>query len=446
MSRLAIVLMLAIALPLRAAPALDDYAWQAPLAPAAESLQRVELPLEVLLALTRADLGDLAIFNANGKPLPHSVIVTPATEIQATRDLPFHEFSRYLDRHSRTVTTREQNLEPGSVTERETTETLAIRAERRDYLIELTDDSGPYAWQRLELEWRHQPASQLLELRVEAGDELDRLRVVQQRKSLTDRDSDDPGWRSIDQVPANTRYLRLSPLDGIDSFELLRVTGHYRESRPAPRLAMKVDVEYGEDDDGGFYRLPLTAAVKPAAMRILPADAHGIVAGDLYARFEGADRQRLLQRDFRQHNIDADDVKPSEPLKLPGRGLTEIRFTSKTGLADAPRVELLYPRYEVVFLGDGNQPYRLAWGNRDSLAQVSGLAELLDGDLGDARLRSAPVALGVPQPAGGPGRLEPHSELPWMKWLLWALLVAAVLVTGRMAIRLYREMNGAEST
>ncbi|MCP4390443.1 MAG: DUF3999 domain-containing protein, partial [Gammaproteobacteria bacterium] len=35
------------------------------------------------------------------------------------------------------------------------------------------------------------------------------------------------------------------------------------------------------------------------------------------------------------------------------------------------------------------------------------------------------------------------ATLPWKKWLLWALLVMAALVTGRMAFRLYREMNSS---
>ncbi len=445
MSRLTLLVLLAIALPLAAAPATRDFAWQAPLDPAEDSLQRVELPLDVVLALTRPDLGDLAVFDAQGKPLPHSVLQTPASEMPMTRELPFHEFTRYLEQHSRIVTTREQNLEPGAVTERETTETQAIKSERHDYLIELSADDRQFDYQRLELEWRHQPASRLLELEIEAGDELDRLRVVQQRKSLTNRESGDPGWRSIENIPSRTRYLRLRPLDGIDSFELLRVTGHYTESRPAPRVTQVVDVESFEDDSGSYYRFMLPSAVKPVAMRILPADSHAIIAGDLYALWDGVENKRLLRADFRQHNIDSEGVSPSQPLALPRRALGEIRFTSKTGLDAPPRVELLYPRYEVVFLGDGNPPYSLAWGNRDSEAQISGLVELLDGDLLDAHRNSRAVALGDPRPAGGPARLEARSSLPWLKWLLWALLLAAVLITGRMAMRLYREMNTADS-
>jgi len=446
MYRFACLLLLAIALPLGAAPATRDFAYQAPLEPDDAPLQRVELPLDVLLALTRADFGDLAVFNAAGKPLPHSVVKTPATRVPMTRDLPFHEFSRYLKQHSRTVTTREQNLEPGTVTELETTETLAIKSERRDYLIELTADDRPLAYDRLQLEWRHQPASQLLELQLEAGNDLDDLRVIDSRKSLANQQSSDPGWRSIDNIPAQARYLRLRPLDSVDSFELLRVSGFYTQSIPAPRLVDGVAVQTREDDTGSYYFCELPSAVKPEAMRIVPADEHSIVVGDLYVLWEGLPAQRLVQANFRQHNIAGDEVRPSQPIDLPRRALSELRFTSKTALGEAPRVELLYAQYEVIFLGDGNSPYSLAWGNRDSKAPLSGLFELLDGDSQDAHEKSRQVGLGSPRPAGGIERLQAQTTLPWLKWLLWALLVTAVLVTGRMALRLYREMNSAGTT
>ena len=56
------------------------------------------------------------------------------------------------------------------------------------------------------------------------------------------------------------------------------------------------------------------------------------------------------------------------------------------------------------------------------------------------------MQLGSTETAGGATRLNPQATLPWQKWLLWALLVLAALITGRlitgrMAYHLYREMN-----
>ena len=49
-----------------------QYAFQAELTESKQALQRVELSLDILLAVTRADLGDVAVFDATGKPLPSS--------------------------------------------------------------------------------------------------------------------------------------------------------------------------------------------------------------------------------------------------------------------------------------------------------------------------------------------------------------------------------------
>lgn len=447
MPRLTISLLLAsIALPLGAAPATRDYAFKAELEPADQPLQRIEVPLEILLTLTREDLGDLAVFDVDDKPLPSTVLRAPASEIPATVELPFHEFGRYLDRHSKTVTTREQNSEPGTLTERETTETLAVRSRRNDYLIELAPGGERHAFERLELDWRHQPADQLLDLRVEAGNELDRLRVIQQRKSLTDRASDDVDWRSIDKLPRAAKYLRLEPLDGIESFELLRVTGHFVETRPAPRLIHELLPDTVGDDAGHFYHFIIPSAVRPVSLRIVPADEHSVIEGDLYALWDGLQEKRLLRSGFRQHNISGEGIRPSPAIQLPRQRLTEVWFSSRTELPSAPRVELIYPQFEVIFLGDGKQPYSLAWGNRDGKTRATGLSGLLDGNLDDARNNSVAVKPGYTQQAGGPARLEPRISLPWLKWLLWAMLIAAALVTGRMAIRLYREMNTVDST
>ena len=445
-SRLLISLLsAAITLPSGAAQAPDDYAYQATLAPAEQTLQRVALPLGVILKVTREDLGDIAVFNAGDKALPRSIARTPRGEARETVDLPFHEFSRFLEQRSRTVTMREQNLEPGAVTERETTETLAVRSRQRDYLIELAPGDEGREFTRLELEWRHQPADQLLELQVEAGDELDSLRVIQPRKSLTGRESDDAGWRSIDGIPRKVKYLRLKALEGIDSFELIRVTGHYRETLPAATLTYELATSAFADDSGAYFRAFLPSAAQPEALRILPADEHSVVEGDLYALREDLRHKRLVARGFRQHNITGEGVRPSPAITLPHQRLAEIRIATESAPAREPRIELIYPQYEVIFLGDGNRPYRLAWGNHASAAYASGLSGLLDGDLRDARENSVAVGLGPTREAGGAARLEAPVELPWMKWLLWTLLIVAVLVTGRMALRLYREMNAAGS-
>jgi hypothetical protein len=179
-------------------------------------------------------------------------------------------------------------------------------------------------------------------------------------------------------------------------------------------------------------------------MRIIPGDAESVVSGDIYATWSNA-QERKRQSGYRQHNISSDDVKPSRPIKLAHRHYDKIWFSSRADLAVLPRVELIYPQYELIFLGDGNGPYSLTWGNYESQAQIADLGGMLDGNLQQAQQRGTLVSLGSIQESGGPSRLAAQPELPWKKWLLWTLLVLGAIVTGRMAFKLYHEMNNPQS-
>ncbi|MCP4389439.1 MAG: DUF3999 domain-containing protein, partial [Gammaproteobacteria bacterium] len=167
-----------------AAAEIRDYAYQAVIGESDQKLQRLELPLEVILTSTRSTLNDLAIFNADGKQMPHSVALTAAMVTDRTLQLPFHKFDRFLQLQTKIVTTREQNQLANSTSELETTERIVVQAVRNDYLIELAPDETNRRFDRLELQCQHQPASQILEVRVEIGNELEHLRSISPRKSL----------------------------------------------------------------------------------------------------------------------------------------------------------------------------------------------------------------------------------------------------------------------
>ncbi len=444
MPRLAVSLLLAFAAAFAAKASIDEFAWQAPIAARDEPLQRVELPLEVVLALTREDLADVAVFNAAGKRLPRSVVRTPARRRQMTMALPFREFSRFQQQQSKIVTARRQAREGDAVAELETTEAVPVQTRQEEFLIDLRADANAPRFDRIELDWHHRPADQWLELSVQSGSAIDELSMLHRRKRLSNRDTGEPDWRSLGGIPAGHRYLLLSPATRVASFELLGATGHYEETEPPPTLAHRVDVARVDENGETFYRFEYPARVRAERLRVVPGDPHSVIGGDLFATWEGVDERRRIVRDFRQHNLDSPDVRPSEPIVLPQRRYDRFWLTTDEPPAQLPQVVFEYAQYEIVFLGDGEMPYRLAWGNYASNGGSAELETLLDGERRDARERSVLAELGPVEIAGGPERLAPKPELPWQKWLLWALLIAAAAVTGRMAFVLYREMNSAD--
>jgi len=432
--------------PLQAATSQIDYAYQALLSESGQQLQRIELPLDVMLALTDARLSDLAVFNVHGKQLPHSIMRTPEAVSEHKLVLPFHEFSSFRRQHSKVVTTREQSQQQGLISELQTTQTIPVQSVRKDYLIELATGADTPKLDRLELQWVHEPPEQILQLKVEVGNELDKLRTIKSRKSLTNQASDDNAWRSISGVPHNQKYMRLSPINAVTRFELQQVRGHYRKTEPAAQLSYQVETVLSQQEQGAFFFFEFPSVVTAESMRIIPSAAHSVIDGNLFASMANFDTRQRIYSGFRQHNISDDEVIPSKPIKLPRRGFKNFWFSASADITTPPRIELIYPQYEVIFLGDGEGPYTLAWGNYENTTASTNLGNLLEGSLHEARQRGTLVTLGTIQESGGTDRLAAQVALPWQKWLLWALLLAAVLVTGRMSLSLYREMNSPQST
>ena len=436
-SRFAILFLL-FSQPLFAAPAIDNFAYRAELSTASERLQRVELPIDVLLDLTSSNLADIAVFDANGKTLPHSTRQVLREKIDKQIDLKFHVFDRFHKQHSKVVTTREQNQADGQLSELQTTETIETKQLRQDYLIELLDKP---AITGVELEWRQQPRNQLLQVKVEVGTDLDNLRSIDNNKSLSNVNADAPEWRFISRIPTGQKYLRITAADNIDSFELLKVTGHYEVSEPERKLWHPQEILPVVIDDKQYLNFQSPSKVIANAMRIIPGESHSLVQASLYASNTTFKQKRRIRSDFRQHNITADTVQPSKAIPLPNRAYQHWWISIDQQQAILPVVELAYPVYEVIFLGNEFAPYTLAWGNYQMQLQTDNLSGMMNGDLNQTEKRGSLVKLQSIQLAGGKSRLAAEAEYAWKKWLLWALLILAVLVTGRMAFALYRDMN-----
>lgn len=446
MRKLPILILLLACATARAADNQQDYAYQAELGQADQPLQRVALPMQVLLGTTRSNLADIAVFNREGKALPHALTRAEGETLERERRLPVHEFSQFLRQRSKTVTTREQNSQAGAVSELETTETVAVETERRIYLIELADEAESPRLQRIELDWSHQPAAQLLQLKIEAGNDLNRMRTVQRNVSLSNQSAADPAWRTLRDIPRDARYLRLTPAETTSRFDLHQATGFYREKLPDPVLTRQIATAPTESDDGEiYYHFAIPTRVSPRTIRIIPAQSHSVIRGDLYTSQDDFEQRFILLRQFRQHNIDSPEVKPEHPIVIRGGVYDDIWIRPFSDQPSPPRVELTYAQHEVVFLGDGLDPYYLAWGNHASENSADSLTPLLENGLADARRRSALVEMGPIEDAGGEQRLVPAAVLPWKKWVLWGLLILAAALAARMAVGLYREMNQAQS-
>ena len=194
-------------------------------------------------------------------------------------------------------------------------------------------------------------------------------------------------------------------------------------------------------DDKEYLRFQSPSSVIASALRITPGEAHSLLQGSLYASNAEFKQKRRIHSGFRQHNIAGEDVKPSKPVPLPNRVYQHWWIALDQQPDVLPTLELAFPVYEVIFLGNQSTAYTLAWGNYETEARTGKLEEMMNGGFNQPDKRGHLVNIQSIQLAGGVSRLAPEPQYAWKKWFLWILLIVAVLITGRMAFGLYRDMN-----
>lgn len=419
-----------------------QFAYQARVTASNQALQRVELPLEVLLAVTRADLGDVVVFDASGKPLPSWIRKAMIAESRLRYDLPIYLFNTYQQNRAKTLTTREQYQDSNELSESTTTETVPIDEAIQDYIVGLPETEAGRDIESVELRWAHQPADQLLRLRVDVGSDLDNWRTIQENKSLTSQSAENVEWRSIGDIPGREKYLRLTPINSIRSFDLTQAIGTYIQKSGERKVWHQLGEIQKASGQPGYFSFEMPSSVPALELRLIPGEQQSLISGLLHASQQGFEQNRLIGGTIQQHNISESEIEPSKPIKLPEQNYIHWWFKPKQPLVTLPQAEIAYPVYEMIFLGNDNIPYTVAWGNYESDAPANDLIKLLSPDQ-QQQPQSQLVELGDRQNAGGESRLSAQAKLPWLKWILWLLLGGAVITTGKMALNLFRDMRAS---
>ena len=105
-----------------------------------------------------------------------------------------------------------------------------------------------------------------------------------------------------------------------------------------------------------------------------------------------------------------------------------------------------------MFVANGTQPHVLAYGSATATAVPRDARRILREVKMKRRLRAGsfgllPADLGPQRDLAGPSALKlPFWQGEGRKWLLWGVLIAAVIVLLTMAVKLLRESRDPEST
>ena len=423
------------AVSVQAAP--SDFARGSVLVPAdSAAVQHVLLPADVYQWVMRDDLGDLRVFDGAGEEVAYA-LKRPARAIEHTpwRVLPMFELPKPDEVGGDPAGVNIELADGGAVVAVHGVRIQSSPGQR--YLLDVSGYEEPLV--ELKFDWSG-GADVVVHVQVEAADDLNDWRVLVASATLAELTAGSEQVR-LDRValprPTRADYLRVTPVDGAD-FALLGVEVRSRETRAPDRrwhVLQGHAVDDGlEFDAGGRFPIDRVAVE-------LDRDSY-LIEVDLYSR---ADQDHPWRERGRRtfYRVATDGAAASsDPLKFASPYHRYWRVEMLGDPPDAtPQLNVGWAPDRLIFATQGQGPYTLAYGRADTPGRQWPMRDLLHRLDPDQVIDDLPMArLAAPETLGGPARLEPAPEpVDWQTVMLWAVLVAGVLVIGTLAIRLLRQ-------
>lgn len=430
-----------------APPSKDDYAQGAVIAPhAAAPIVELTAPDYVYRIVTRADLRDLRVFNADGAPVPHALCAAPETSAPLVKEhsAPVFEL-RTAPRASEGARIEVQTPAGAQVRMQESGAPDDAAARGGAHIIDVREIDQPL--RAIQFDWASPDGASQASVRIEASDDLDRWeRIVGSSTLLRAQAGTQTLRRERIETPLRAyKYLRVQRVDGGPPLVVRSVT--------AESVAPVVDVEptwflpnalvsaephillfdTARAAPVGFARIRMTQA--NSAMRVILQSRAGENSpwrdrwsGEAYMVATGAQRRE------------------SPPARFAATADRYWRLLTPQDAAAAPRpiVEFGYRPLRVRFLTQGPGPYVLAYGSRRAeLATPASCDGLLaDVSAEERRRMIADAQLGAFQTLGGAAALKPPpKKTPARVIVLWSVLIAGVGLLVAMALSLLKRVR-----
>ncbi|MDR2209517.1 MAG: DUF3999 domain-containing protein [Azoarcus sp.] len=503
-SILAGALLAGIAIHATSAEQLSDFAYRSAIETDGKaSWYQVDLPVSVRWNAKHADLRDLRVFNAAGEPLPFALTTSSAQVVRDQREASGRIFPLYATSvESEPDMTlggglRVRKDARGNVEIEVSPDTLVVRKENkvlRGWLIDAS--AADFALERLQLDLAPSEQEGFFRFYIEASDDLEHWNTWREGQLVRlNFDGQSILQREINLPGRKARYLRLIWHDALAAPVVsgARLSGDVIRTGELP-LAWSPAVA-GEPVPGEeleyIWNLPFS--LSPVRVRIVmeednvlapvvvlgrnfsPASA---ASGEKASKTGYADRQdgrriRDVIRGGRRTHRNPAETEPSWQMlasgvfyRLPANETMEnelalsaipvnqlrLRIDPRgSGLGrSAPRIELALQNEKLTFLARGQAPYWLALGKADAQAANLPLTTLIPGGIAQAqqssqlgRARILETGFPNPEPAlllssGSEDRAQPRES---RKIVLWAILIAGVLLLGIMTLSLSRSMK-----
>ncbi|MDH4318985.1 MAG: DUF3999 domain-containing protein [Desulfobulbaceae bacterium] len=437
-----------------AAPTPDSFAYGITLSTTtSQPLYELPLPASVYHHAGRDDLADLRVFNNRGAVVPHLIQLVQSYSREEIQRYPLPLFpitgSAQLPLPADiSVLVKRDPL--GSIVD------VKLRgdneaSEEQKILFYLLDCTGvEESMTSLEIFADNEKGDFYQKIIV---DESDDLITWRQRGSATLATLQHHGRtlvnRKVKLDPKVYRYLRITPvseqhtltINKVEGLHFHSISGLFGERRSFSLTSFRQSSSPDSYlfDTGGFFPLDqiqinLEQPNSMAEVRLLsgplpngPMDEiwHGLV----YNLTKG-------EEEFRNDPI----------FLMPNKHrYWKLEFKeSEVSPGPSPQLRVSYLPDQLLFLGSGEGPFTLAYGNPGVSAPSFAMNELLQKHHNGKNrgLATHPVTAGEEFILGGTERLRPPPPpLPWKKYILWLVLLSGTGLVAKMSISLYKQLN-----
>ncbi|MDR0624484.1 MAG: DUF3999 domain-containing protein [Treponema sp.] len=414
-------------------PKLEDFAGTLVVTGTPGGLLGLEIPEAVYRGIERPDMGDIRVFDEAGLAVPFvirrapGVTVTPPPE-----EVPFFRWEQ-----------KNGGALPGGTD-------ITINAEGAVLSIKSRGlrSSTPAAY-LLDLSGlSHRPAALGIILgneedlyhtgvRIYSSADLAQWREFEKRQTLAWFGGS--GRESLELPPGDNRYLLLkfdkpglSPRTVSAVFEPVAIPPMTREKTIAGKWVgeNRRIIEYGT---GGFY--PLRAIDFPLPQ----TDSIGVLVKNRFT--EEDDWTFVARTNLFRISDGTGETRISEALEVHSSApYWELEAAGDLAFSSLPDCVIRWAVYDLVFLGRGAGSWTIAWGNRDYGPPGEGDLKLAEfaGETGAPEIETArPLGEPAYRPRPAPSRFGGK----WGRFLLWAMLILAVVLLSGLALYITQSMK-----
>jgi uncharacterized protein DUF3999 len=437
---------------LGAPPKLDDYAQGIDIvAPPGLPLIEMTVPDPVYQTVTRADLGDMRVFNADGRPVPHA-LCTSLTQAEPTiteHPLPVFELQDPPQAANGGSRIEVQTASGTQVNVQEAGSGKPVAVNGRIHIIDARDSEEPI--RAIQFDWQSPDGASQAQVSIEASDDLDQWRVLVPASTLLRATRGEQELkRERIELPARAYdFLRVQRTDGGPPLTIAGVTvervGSAVEYDPVWFMATN---HVTDDVDVLFYDTGRRAPVTYARLRLQQENTS--VRVTLHSRDDA--KATWSQRwDGEAYRIVTDTQRRESPpaqFAATSDRYWRLKIAKDPQLYRATVLELGYRPARLRFLAQGSGPFTLAYGSRRAEVSPASACDALLADVGSDE-RSKLVGEGEQQVArvlGGDSALRaPPKETPVRRVVLWSVLIVGVGLLVAMALALLKRVGRASA-